>query len=253
MPASPKQTDASHRACCPEHVGGRICELSKNAKLSHRTSGRQGEPGHDPCHGPERGTTGTTQRGEACPCHRVRPGWDEQSRSTRGEASLHVVDVHRSLVWASVPPVTVDGERWMVVVWSVQEQGPHWHTTVSDGGCALAEALSQTKALASHQRDVWHLFHLAAHVQGRADRSHRPLHDPWVTVKNQAERVAQGQKARGHVPTSDMQAHLVQLEQTRIVAEGIASPFSELHRLPEAVMPASRPDGAVRARSAVEQ
>jgi transposase-like protein len=40
---------------------------------------------------------------------------DEQYGSKRGEAYLTVVDVHSSLVWASVPPVAVDGESWHLV------------------------------------------------------------------------------------------------------------------------------------------
>lgn len=174
---------------------------------------------------------------------------DEQYSSTRGQAYLNVVDVHSSLVWASVPPVAVDGESWTLVLWYLQEQGLHWQTTVSDGGRAIAEALSQTKALESHQRDVWHLFHLAAQVQGRVERYRSQLQDQLATVKQQAERVAQGQKARGRAPKSDVQAHLAQLEHSRIVDEGVAYLFSELHHLLEVVVPASRPaDGILDSR-----
>lgn len=61
---------------------------------------------------------------------------DEQYSSTRGEAYLNVVDVHSSLVWASLPPVAVDGESWTLVLWYLQEQGLRLHTAVSDGGRA---------------------------------------------------------------------------------------------------------------------
>ena len=166
---------------------------------------------------------------------------DEQYSSTRGEAYLNVVDVHSSLVWASVPPVAVDGESWTLLLWYLQDQGLHLHTTVSDGGRAIAEALKQTEALATHQRDVWHLLHLASQVQGRLDRHWRALQEQVETVERQAERVAQGQKARGRAAKSDVPTHLAELEQMRRVAEGCAYLFSELHRLLQTVVPAARP------------
>lgn len=175
---------------------------------------------------------------------------DEQYSSTRGEAYLDVVDVHSSLVWASVPPVRVDGESWTLLLWYVQEQGVQWHTTVSDGGRAIAEALKQTEALATHQRDVWHLLHLASQVQGRVDRHFQALQEQLETVKHQAERVAQGQKARGRAATCDGVAHVGKIEQMRRVAEGCAYLFSELHRLWQTVVPASRPEeGIVKSAS----
>ncbi len=37
---------------------------------------------------------------------------DEQYSSKRGEAYLNVVDAHSAQVWATLPPVAVDGESW---------------------------------------------------------------------------------------------------------------------------------------------
>jgi transposase-like protein len=42
---------------------------------------------------------------------------DEHYSSQRGKASLNVIDVHSGHVWASWPPVAVDGESWTVVWW----------------------------------------------------------------------------------------------------------------------------------------
>lgn len=56
---------------------------------------------------------------------------DEQYSSQRGQAYLNVVDVHSSLVWASLPPVAVGGESWKLVVWYLQEQGVDWKTAGS--------------------------------------------------------------------------------------------------------------------------
>src|SRR5260370_22952555 len=83
---------------------------------------------------------------------------DEQYSSQRGKAYLNVIDVHSGQVWATLPPVAVDGESWTLVLWYVQEQGIASSGTVSDGGRAIADALSQTQREADHQRDVWHLF-----------------------------------------------------------------------------------------------
>src|SRR2546426_7700313 len=54
---------------------------------------------------------------------------DELYSSQRGEAYLSVVDVHSAAVWASTSPVAVDGESWTLLLWQLEEQGLHWHTT----------------------------------------------------------------------------------------------------------------------------
>jgi hypothetical protein len=46
----------------------------------------------------------------------------------------------------------------------VQEQGISRVSPVSDGGRAIQQAARQVQGKETHQRDVWHLFHLAAHV-----------------------------------------------------------------------------------------
>jgi len=48
---------------------------------------------------------------------------DEQYSSQRGKAYLNIVDVWSSLVLASIPPVAVDTESWMLLLWQMQEQG----------------------------------------------------------------------------------------------------------------------------------
>jgi len=58
---------------------------------------------------------------------------DEQYSSQRGKAYLNVVDVHSGQVWASVPPVEVDGESWTLLLWYLQEQGISRLGTVSPG------------------------------------------------------------------------------------------------------------------------
>jgi hypothetical protein len=79
---------------------------------------------------------------------------DEQYSSQRGKAYLNVIDVHSGQVWASVPPVAVDGESWTLVWWYLHEQGLICERSVSDGGRAIQDALSQVQRLDRHQRDV---------------------------------------------------------------------------------------------------
>src|SRR6266550_1608261 len=75
---------------------------------------------------------------------------DEQYGSQRGKAYLNVIDVHSGQVWMTIPPVAVDGESWTLVLWSLQEQGITCSCTVSDGGLAIAEALSRTQNETNH-------------------------------------------------------------------------------------------------------
>ncbi len=62
------------------------------------------------------------------------------------------------------------------------------------------------KASTTHQRDVWHLLHLASQMQGRVDRYLDKLQGQLATVVRQAERIATGQKARGAHLATDVQA-----------------------------------------------
>ena len=71
---------------------------------------------------------------------------DEQYGGKRGEGDLNIVDAHSSFVWASVPPVAVDGESWTLVLWYLQEQGVVWQTAATDGGQAMQDGLSAIKA-----------------------------------------------------------------------------------------------------------
>lgn len=57
----------------------------------------------------------------------------------------------------------------MMVLWDQQAQGVRYETTVSDGEHVIYEVLSQLKQLRSHQRNVWHVLHQAAKVQGRLE------------------------------------------------------------------------------------
>jgi hypothetical protein len=100
---------------------------------------------------------------------------DEQYANERGKAYLNIVDVHSGLVVASIAPVAVDTESWMLLLWQLQEQGFQWNMTVSDGGKAIADAVHKVAPESIHQRDVWHVLHECQKVQGRFNRAVDPV------------------------------------------------------------------------------
>jgi hypothetical protein len=164
---------------------------------------------------------------------------DEQYSSQRGKAYLNVIDVHSGQVWATVPPVEVDGDSWTLVLWYVQEQGIIRSGTVSDGGRAMQEALRQVHGEEHHQRDVWHLFHVAAQVQGRLDRAVKAEQDRVPVIQRQAEREANGQRARGRPPKAQVPEQKALLAQLSYVADGVRYLCQQLHTLLEVVVPCS--------------
>jgi hypothetical protein len=161
---------------------------------------------------------------------------DEQYSSQRGKAYLNVVDVHSGQVWASVPPVEVDGESWTLLLWFLQEQGLSRLSTVSDGGRAIQEALSQVHGEETHQRDVWHLFHVAAQVQGRLDRAVKTEQDRLPVVQRQADALANGRRARGRPPKATLTEQQTLLAQISYVADGVRYLCQQLQTLLEVVV-----------------
>ena len=162
---------------------------------------------------------------------------DEQYSSQRGKAYLNVIDVHSGQVWATVPPVKVDSESWTLVLWYLQEQGITCSGTVSDGGRAIADALCQIQSEASHQRDVWHLFHLAAQVQGRLDRAVETERDRLSKIQRRTEEEAQGKRTRGKRPKAQLSEQQALMAQMSYVADSVRYLCHELHTLLEVVVP----------------
>ena len=177
---------------------------------------------------------------------------DELYGRTHGQAYLNVVDVHSGAVWASTSPVEVDAESWTLVLWQVEEQGIAWHTTVSDGGRAIGEAVATVAAARPHQRDVWHVLHACQQVQARLDRLVARLEQQVPVVARQAARLAAGKGLRGKHPKSDVDAHAAQLAQARYVAASLGYLSGELHRLLDVVVLADSPGQGVM-QSSVRQ
>jgi hypothetical protein len=161
---------------------------------------------------------------------------DEQYSSQRGKAYLNVIDVHSGQVWATVPPVEVDGESWTLLLWSLRDQGITSLSTVSDGGRAIQDAVSQVHGQKMHQRDIWHLLHVAAQVQGRLDRAVQAERDRLPVIKRQAERVAAGQRARGRRCEVTLPQQQALIAQMSMVADGVRYLCQELHTLLEVVV-----------------
>src|SRR5260221_5603757 len=117
---------------------------------------------------------------------------DEQYSSQRGKAYLNVVDVHSGQVWATLPPVAMDGESWTLVWWYLYEQGLLCERSVSDGGRAIQEALSYVQRLDRHQRDFWHVLHAASQVQERFDLVVHQVQVRSAATQRHAHRTGQG-------------------------------------------------------------
>jgi hypothetical protein len=101
----------------------------------------------------------------------VRPiALDELYGNSRQGGYLSVVDTASLAVWAVEGPLPVDSETWTLVLWAAQDRGLRWDRTVQDGGAAMQAACAVVDPHGQHGRDVWHVLHRWAQVQGRLDR-----------------------------------------------------------------------------------
>jgi hypothetical protein len=162
---------------------------------------------------------------------------DEQYSSKRGEAYLTIVDVHSAQVWATLPAVAVDGESWTLALWYLHEQGVVSRGTVSDGGRAIAEALRISKAMSTHQRDVWHVLSLAAQVQARLERVVQEEEERGRLIERQEQyQASTGKKAVGRPAKTTGREQERLLSQLHGVLEGVKYLFAQLHQLLEIVV-----------------
>jgi hypothetical protein len=173
---------------------------------------------------------------QACEQGRVL-ALDEQFGGQRGEGYLNVVDVHSGQVWASLPAVAVDGESWTLALWYLQEQGVACKGTVSDGGRAIAQALQTTGTESRHQRDVWHVLHLAAQVQGRLQRVVQEEEERLQRIQRREQQQAcTGKKAIGRPAKATASQQEQVLSQMQRVLEGVEYLFAQLRLLLEVVV-----------------
>jgi hypothetical protein len=174
---------------------------------------------------------------------------DEMYGNDRRGAYLHVVDTASWAVWAAEGPVPVDTESWTLVLWLAQARGLRWHTTISDGGAAIDAAVRVVDPTGQHRRDVWHVLHVCAQVQGRLDRRVAQIEAQTARVQRQAARVAAGQRPLGRNPRTDLVAHAAVYVQSRATADALRFLTTMLHHLLEVVVltPTGLLDAAGRA------
>jgi hypothetical protein len=146
---------------------------------------------------------------------------DEMYGNDRRGAYLHIVDTASHAVWAAEGPVPVDTESWTLVLWLAQERGLRWHTTISDGGGAIDAAVRGVDPTGQHARDVWHVLHVCAQVQGRLERWVAQLEVQTATVQRQAARLAAGRRPLGRHPRADLVAHATDCARARAVADAL--------------------------------
>jgi hypothetical protein len=161
---------------------------------------------------------------------------DEMYGNDRRGAYLHVVDTASHAVWAAEGPVPVDTESWTLVLWLAQERGLRWHATIGDGGAAIEAAVRAVDPTGQHRRDVWHVLHVCAQVQGRLDRRVAQVEAQTASVRRQAARVAAGQRPLGRNPRTDLVAHAAVCTQARATADALRFLTTTLHHLLEVVV-----------------
>jgi hypothetical protein len=161
---------------------------------------------------------------------------DEIYGKQRRGAYLSIVDTASYAVWAAEGPLPVDTEAWTLVLWVAQDRGLHWQATISDGGAAIQAACRCVDPSGQHGRDVWHVLHTCAQVQGRLDRWVATLHAQAATVARQAARVAAGQRPRGAKPQTDLAAHTAQCAHATAIAANVRYLTTVLQELLEVVV-----------------
>lgn len=161
---------------------------------------------------------------------------DEQYSSQRGKAYLNVVDVHSGQVWATVPPVEVDGESWTLLLWYLREQGIEAKGTVSDGGRAIAEAVTQVYGPTHHQRDIWHLLHLASQVQARLDRAVSMEQERLPAIERNTERAAAGKATKGRPSGVTLAQQQARIAQMQYVAQSVDYLSQHMRRMVEVLV-----------------
>jgi hypothetical protein len=161
---------------------------------------------------------------------------DELYGNDRHGGYLSLVDTASLAVWAVEGPLPVDSETWTLVLWEAQDRGLRWCSTIQDGGAAMQAACLAVDPHGRHGRDVWHILHRWAQVQGRLDRRVAEEQARLATVERQAARVAAGQRPRGSNPATDVAAQAARLAQAARAAAGLRCLGHELHRLLEVVV-----------------
>jgi hypothetical protein len=160
---------------------------------------------------------------------------DEIYRAQR-DAYLNIVDTSSWAVWASAGRLAVDGDSWTLLLWQAQDAGLRFQTFVSDGERAISQGCALVAPTIAHQRDVWHVLHRCAQVQGRLDTLVAHLEEQQATVERQNARMARGERPRGRTPHTDLAAHTAKLDTATRAAANLRYLSGELRALLEVVV-----------------
>lgn len=161
---------------------------------------------------------------------------DELYGNDRHGGYVSLVDTASLAVWAVEGPLPVDSETWTLVLWLAQDRGLRWDQTIQDGGAAMQAACATVDPQGQHGRDVWHVEHRWAQVQGRLTRRVADEQARLATVERQAARIGAGQHPRGGKPSTDVAAQAARTAQAAYTAADLGYLGAELHRLLEVVV-----------------
>jgi hypothetical protein len=175
---------------------------------------------------------------------------DELYGNDRHGGYLSVVDTASLAVWAVEGPLPVDSESWTLVLWLAHDRGLRWTSTVQDGGAAMQAACATVDPDGQHGRDVWHVLHRWAQLQGRLERRVAEERARLATATRQADRIAAGKRPRGGKPQADVAAQAERSARAERTAADLRALGRELQRLLEVVVLDRRGllDGAARRR-----
>ncbi|MGA9224045.1 MAG: hypothetical protein WBZ57_22920, partial [Pseudomonas graminis] len=161
---------------------------------------------------------------------------DEIYANNRRAAYLNAVDVHSGAVWASVGPVAVDTDSWILVLWELQARHLVWDRVTMDGGAAARAASRTVTPELVIQGDQWHVLHTCAQFQGRLLRWLHEMQQQTAVVARQAARIAAGQQPRGRNPKTDVVAHARDVAVAQRLVGDVGFLMQELRRLLEVVV-----------------
>jgi hypothetical protein len=166
---------------------------------------------------------------------------DEIYANDHRRAYLNVVDIHSGAVWASEGLLEADAESWTLLLWELQDRHLYWDRVATDGARAMHEACVTVTPQIAIQRDIWHVLHRCAQVQGRLDRRVVELEGRTAGIERQAARLAAGKplpgkRVRGRPMQADVAAHSADVAAARRRAADLRFLTSEMRRLLEAVV-----------------
>jgi len=165
------------------------------------------------------------------PCSTRALALDEIYANDRRGAILNVVDVHSGAVWASVGPLSVDTESWVLLLWELQEHGLHWDRLVCDGGAAVQAACQVVSPELSIQADQWHVLHSCSKIEARLRKHLHKLKAQTAAVERQVARIAAGKRPLGRCPKTDLVGHTQEVVATEQVLGSLSYLMQELKRL----------------------